>query len=164
MLGRFISDPEGIEGPPTSVRGLGLLDVETVMSGDKTLREVGGEVVGMGAGAGRPAVAGPSQAAPLFAGYEMHVGVTTGSGCGRPFLRFADGTLDGAVSADGLVAGCYVHGLFGLTSARAALLASLGAESAGVDHSSIVDAALDEIAATLESCLNIDALAAIAGL
>jgi adenosylcobyric acid synthase len=149
MLGRFVSDPQGIEGKPKTVLGLGLLDVETLMTGDKTLREVSGEIA--------------TSAAP-FAGYEMHIGVTTGPGCGHPLLRLADGTPDGAVSADGRVAGCYVHGLFGLTAARAAFLASLGVTGSGVDHAAIVDAALDEIAAALESCLNINALAAIAGL
>jgi adenosylcobyric acid synthase len=36
MLGRAISDPAGIEGPPGVVEGLGLLDVETVLAGEKT--------------------------------------------------------------------------------------------------------------------------------
>jgi adenosylcobyric acid synthase len=150
ILGRLVSDPDGIEGAPRSVAGLGLLDVETVMTGDKALREVAGVMVEPASGS--------------FAGYEMHVGVTTGPGASRPFLRFADGAPDGAVSADGRVMGCYVHGLFGLTAARSALVSSIGAAPSGVDHAAVVDAALDEIAATLEACLDIDALAAIAGL
>src|SRR5262249_42954750 len=32
MLGRTISDPDGVEGPPGTVAGLGLLDVATVLS------------------------------------------------------------------------------------------------------------------------------------
>jgi adenosylcobyric acid synthase len=99
-----------------------------------------------------------------FAGYEMHIGSTTGPGAGRPFLRFTDGSTDGAVSADGRVAGCYVHGLFGVTAARAALVSAIGATPSHDDHAARVDAALDEIASVLESCLDIDALAAIAGL
>jgi adenosylcobyric acid synthase len=150
MLGRVVSDPDGIEGAPRSVAGLGLLDLETVMTGDKTLREVTGAMVGL--------------AAEPFAGYEMHVGATTGPASNRPFLRFADGTPDGAVSADGRVVGCYVHGLFALTAARSALVSSIGAAPSGVDHAAIVDAALDEIAATLEACLDIDALSSIAAL
>jgi adenosylcobyric acid synthase len=176
MLGRVVSDPQGIEGKPKTVPGLGLLDVETVMTGDKTLREVRGEVVGMPLECGDPASkAGSADGGPAgsatstpFAGYEMHVGVTTGPGCGHPLLRLADGTPDGtpdgAVSADGRVAGCYVHGLFGLTAARAAFLAPLGVTGSGVDHAAIVDAALDEIAAALEECLDINALVAIAGI
>jgi adenosylcobyric acid synthase len=166
MLGRNISDPDGIEGPPRTVPGLGLLDVETVMTGDKTLREVSGTLVG-GASQGRHVP---------FVGYEMHVGSTTGAGTSRPFLRFDDAcaggagsasggvSMDGAVSTDGRIAGCYVHGLFGATAARAALLSAIGAVPGEQDHAARVDAALDDIAGELERCLDIDALAAIAGL
>ena len=153
MLGSTISDPDGIEGSPRTVRGLDLLDVDTVMTGDKTLREVSG-VLG---------AAGSVGTVP-FAGYEMHIGSTTGPDTGRPFLRFSDGAIDGAVSADGRVAGCYVHGLFGVTAARAALVSQIGAAPGNDDHTARVDAALDEIASVLESCLDIRALAAIAGL
>jgi adenosylcobyric acid synthase len=125
-----------------------LLDVDTVMTGDKTLREV----------------AGVLHTGPAFAGYEMHVGQTTGEGASRPMLRFSDGSTDGGVSADGRIAGCYVHGLFGVTEARAALVAAIGAAPSLDDHNARVDSALDEIAAELEGCLDISALAAIAGL
>jgi adenosylcobyric acid synthase len=160
MLGTSISDPDGVEGVPRTVPGLGLLDVKTVMRGAKTLQEVAGVLVGAGVAGGGAAGAG----AVPFAGYEMHVGCTTGPGAARPFLRFTDGTADGAVSADSRVAGCYVHGLFGLTAARAALMSSIGATPGNDDHSARVDGALDEIADVLERCLDVGALAAIAGL
>jgi hypothetical protein len=51
-----------------------------------------------------------------------------------------------------------------VTAARAALVSSLGATPSHDDHGARVDAALDEIASVLESCLDISALAAIAGL
>src|SRR5262245_14966888 len=152
MLGTSISDPDGIEGLPRTVAGLGLLDVQTVMRGDKMLREISGVLVGATIG-GVP-----------FAGYEMHIGATTGSGAARPFLRLTDGAMDGAMSVDGRVAGCYVHGLFGATTARAALLSTIGASPGNDDHPTRVDAALDEIAGILERHLDIDALTAIAGL
>jgi len=154
MLGRSISDPNGIEGPPRTVPGLGLLEVETVMTGDKTLREVAG-VLASGTGAANEAA---------FAGYEMHVGVTTGADLARPFLQLSDGSTDGAMSADGRIAGCYVHGLFSETQARAALVSAIGAAPSQVDHNARVDSALDEIAVELEQCLDIPALVAIAGL
>jgi adenosylcobyric acid synthase len=195
MLGHSISDPDGIEGPPRTAAGLGLLDIETVMTGDKTLREVSGVLMGdgtgnragvgaragadagaggrmgfgagagvrAGVGAGARTGVGAGVGAVPFAGYEMHVGSTTGAGAGRPFLRFSDGSTDGATSADGRVAGCYVHGLFGVTAARAALVSLIGAAPSMDDHAARVDAALDEIAGVLESCLDITALAAIAG-
>jgi adenosylcobyric acid synthase len=174
MLGRSISDPHGIEGPPRTISGLGLLEIDTVMTGDKTLREVTGELAGTetaSAAAASPRTTANAGAAfhvaPVaarFAGYEMHIGLTTGPGIARPYVRFDDRTLDGAVSADRCVAGCYVHGLFGATTARAALLASIGASASAMDHSARVDAALDEIAAVLGDCLDLESLEAIAGL
>jgi len=149
MLGRRISDPDGVEGPAGSAEGLGLLDVETVMSPDKTLRKVSGALADRGA---------------AFEGYEIHVGVTRGPDLVRPLLHMADGRPDGAVSANGRIAGAYVHGLFDQGSARAALLAKLGAKSSGGDHDASVDAALDSIAAVLERALDISALSRIAGL
>jgi adenosylcobyric acid synthase len=146
MLGRRLSDPDGIEGAPASVDGLGLLDVETVMTDRKTLRQVTGRLPGGAA----------------FDGYEMHVGRTEGGE--RPMLRFDNGGQDGAISADGRVRGCYVHGLFDSGEARAELLAELGAASDRLDQSARVDQALDEIAAALEAAFDIPTLAAIAGL
>ena len=48
--------------------------------------------------------ASTSDGAP-FAGYEMHMGVTAGPDCARPFARLADGSADGAISPDGRVIG-----------------------------------------------------------
>ncbi len=88
MLGRSIADPDGIEGPPGSAAGLGLIEVETELAGDKSLVAVKGRTV-----ADDVAVDG----------YEMHIGRTIGAGTQRPLLRLDDGRLDGAVSADGRV-------------------------------------------------------------
>ena len=74
------------------------------------------------------------------------------------------GVADGAVSADGRVAGAYVHGLFERGEARAALLAPLGVAASPDDHAAKVDAALDEIAAMLERSLDVGAIARIAGI
>jgi adenosylcobyric acid synthase len=148
MLGRRVADPLGLEGAPGHAAGLGLLDVETVLAVDKTLRPVAGQLTDGG----------------RFTGYEIHLGRTEGPGMERPFLRGEDGSPSGAVSADGRVAGAYVHGLFDRPEARAALLGGLGAGSDGVDQASRVDAALDEVAAALAEAFDIDGLAAIAGI
>jgi len=148
MLGRRIADPDGREGIPGEAEGLGLLDIETVLSGDKVLRRVEGRLAGGGG----------------FAGYEIHLGRTSGPGLARPYLHRTDGSPDGAVSADGRIAGCYVHGLFDRASARRTLLDQLGAASDGVDQDGRVEAALDELAAELGRCLDVDRLAQIAGL
>ena len=96
MLGRSVADPDGIEGPPGTVDGLGLLDVTTTLSDEKRLEPVRGT---------------SNDGAPFF-GYEMHMGVTEGPDRARPFAHFAEGTREGAVSADGRVIGTYIHGLF----------------------------------------------------
>lgn len=146
MLGRTIDDPQGIEGVPRSVQGLAYLDVDTVLAPRKILRSVTGQFSDGGA---------------PFDGYEMHMGITRGPGTLRPYLQFADGSYDGAVSSDGRVAGCYVHGLLSRTEARQSVLAALGATDSQIDYSRSIDDALDEIAAVLAATLDIKALLAI---
>src|SRR3546814_13129576 len=64
----------------------------------------------------------------------MHVGVTEGPGLARPFLELDNGLRggrrEGAVSADGKAAGCYLHGLFAADAFRAAFLGRLKARAA----------------------------------
>ncbi|WP_213980453.1 cobyric acid synthase [Sphingomonas sp. dw_22] len=143
MLGTRVSDPAGLEGPPGSIEGLGLLDVETVLSPAKALRHVRGTALGA-----------------RFEGYEMHMGETTGAGTARPLAIFEDGRPDGAVSADGLVTGTYVHGFLADAAQRRALLARIGAQGSGRDYRASVDTALDSIAEELERHLDLDALLA----
>jgi len=147
MLGRQITDPEGIEGLPRTVPGLGLLEMTTQMRADKTLRAVAGIVLPGG---------------HSFSGYEMHIGVSSGPATQRPFLQLCGGATDGAWSDDMRVGGCYVHGLFGSTEFRSNFLRALGARSAGHDHTARVERALDGIAAELARCVDIAALEAIA--
>ena len=147
MLGRSIADPEGVEGPAERVEGLGLLAVDTVLGGDKALAEVRGTANGA-----------------AFEGYEIHLGRTSGRDTARPAVRFEGGRTDGAVSADGLVTGSYVHGLLGLAEQRRAWLARIGVAGSGPDHSASVDRALDSIAAELEQHVDIDALIALSAL
>jgi adenosylcobyric acid synthase len=146
MLGRRVADPEGVEGNPGAVEGLGLLDVETVLAGQKTLREVEGECFVNG---------------EPFQGYEMHIGQTEGLDCARPLLRFADGRLDGAVSESGRVAGAYVHGLFANDRQRAAWLAALGAASE-LDYEATVERTLDALADHCAAHLNLEAIIRVA--
>jgi adenosylcobyric acid synthase len=147
MLGTKISDPQGIEGPPGEASGLGLLDVDTELTGDKTLTEAIGIAVGTGA--------------PVH-GYEMHVGRTSGPGNARPMIRLADG-VDGAVSADGKVMGCYLHGLFASDLFRHAFLDRIRARpSSGVAYDAEVERVLDDLADHLETHLDVDGLLAAA--
>jgi len=147
MLGQRIADPDGSEGPPGEVRGLGLLAVDTILSGSKRLEAVRGESIADGV---------------AFAGYEMHIGATTGPDTARPVLRLGDGRPDGASSADGRVMGTYAHGLFGQDAQRAAWLARLGTTAAPRSHDAEVEATLDALAAHLEQHVDVDALIALA--
>jgi adenosylcobyric acid synthase len=142
MLGRAIHDPAGIEGPAGSAQGLGLLDIETVLSEEKRLEPVHGETNG-----GVP-----------FAGYEMHMGVTKGADCARPFARLADGSPEGAVSADGRVTGTYIHGLFADDRQRSAWLTRLGAGPSTIGHDELIETTLDRLAVHMAAHVDLDRL------
>ena len=146
MLGRVVRDPHGIEGNASEIEGLGLLDVETVMEPEKTVRNVSARSVAFGT--------------PL-SGYEIHLGRTTGPDCLRP-AAIVDGVEDGATSADGKVSGTYMHGLFAADEFRQKFLESLGVKGSGIDYRAKVERALDEIAADLERHLDCDAIFAAA--
>jgi adenosylcobyric acid synthase len=147
MLGRIIVDPDGAEGHKGAVEGLGLLDVETVMGGDKITVPVAGRHVASG---------------EAVTGYEIHLGRTSGPDSARPFLDLG-GRPDGAQSADGRVMGTYVHGLFASDGFRRAFLTGLGAAASDLRYEHEVEAALDALAAHLEQHIDIDRLLAIAG-
>jgi len=147
MLGTRICDPHGIEGPAGEVEGLGLLDVATLLGGDKTLVEVAGTDVATGAG---------------VRGYEMHVGRTEGPGRDRPMLRLGD-RGEGAVGFDGRVQGCYLHGLFASDAFRRAFLARLRpGRDGGLAWEAEVERTLDALADHLHRHLDLDALLAVA--
>jgi adenosylcobyric acid synthase len=148
MLGRSIADPGGIEGPAAKAEGLGLLDVETVLTPEKTLSAATGTDTATG---------------EAVAGYEMHVGVTSGPGTARPMLDLA-GRPDGAMSPDGRAMGCYVHGLFARDGFRAAFLRALrpGRRDSGVAYEAGVEAALDSLSDHLARAIDLDRLLGLA--
>jgi adenosylcobyric acid synthase len=145
MLGRTVADPEGIEGPAGADPGLGLLGIETVMTPHKRLTTVRATHAGTGL---------------AFDGYEIHIGRSEGPDRERPF-GFVDGAPEGAVSADGRVAGSYLHGMFRDDAFRAAWLAGFGVASSGA-YTASVEAALDALAAHVEAHLDVDGLLAAA--
>ena len=69
---------------------------------------------------------------------------------------------EGAISADGLVRGCYLHGLFASDGFRAEILAMLGTHSQLVSYDAAVEDTLDQLAAFIELHLDVDALIALA--
>ena len=144
MLGRRVVDTHGIEGRAGAVPGLGLLDIETELGSEKMV----GSVTGTDVETGQPVT-----------GYEIHMGHSQGPDCTRPMLRLGkDGAADGAISPDGRIQGCYVHGLFAADAFRHAFLARLGRPGPGIAYKAGLEAALDEIAADFETHLDIDGL------
>jgi adenosylcobyric acid synthase len=147
MLGRRLRDPAGVEGEPGEVEGLGLLDIDTELAGGKTLAEAEGYEV---------------ESREAVRGYEMHIGRTAGPGLERPMLRLA-GRHDGAVSADGRVRGCYLHGLFAADGFRDAYLNKLRRrDGGGIAYDSLMETVLDGVARHLEDHLDLDGLLAAA--
>lgn len=148
MLGRLIHDPGGIEGPPGTSEGLGLLDIETTLEPMKTVGQ-------------RLAVEASSGVA--ITGYEIHQGRTTGPDTARPMLLIED-RPDGAIAADGRVAGTYLHGLFASDAFRHAFLDRIRRrETSGLAYTARIDATLDALAEHLGQHLAMDRIAAIAG-
>jgi adenosylcobyric acid synthase len=148
MLGRRVSDPDGLEGAAGQAPGLGLLDVTTTLEREKTLRLA----------EGIDAVSGEA-----VRGYEIHLGRTAGADTARPAVTLGGGRPDGARSADGRVIGSYLHGLFAADGFRRAFLAGLRpGRNAGGAYEAGVEAALDGLAQHLETHLDLDRLLAIA--
>ena len=146
MLGTRVRDPQGIEGDVLEAEGLGLLDVETVMAPEKTVRE--------------PHAVTP--AGEPLEGYEIHLGRTTGPDCARPVCLLS-GTPDGATSANGRVLGTYLHGIFAADGWRLAFLQRLGFRPCGPSYRAGVEAALDAVADGLERVVDVEGLLALAG-
>lgn len=145
MLGKSIADPDGLDGAPGRVEGLGLLDIDTVMQGDKSTRLTQGVHCASGL---------------AVEGYEIHLGRSDGPDGARPMLQIGE-RYDGATSRDGRVQGTYLHGLFSSDAFRAAWLKNFRVASS-LAYEARVETALDALADHLEAHLDIDALLAIA--
>ena len=145
MLGTWIHDPNGVEGPPGSSEGLGLLPLETTLEPHKQLRNVAGVLF-------------PGADAASFTGYEIHMGVSRGPALERP-AAFIGNNPDGAVSADGRILGTYVHGILDSPAACAAILKWAGFEAAsGVDLAALREASLERLADCVEANIDMKAV------
>ncbi|EAQ04234.1 cobyric acid synthase [Pseudooceanicola batsensis HTCC2597] len=145
MLGRWIEDPDGIEGRPGRWPGLGLLDIETVMSPAKRVRLSDARHCDSG---------------EAVSGYEIHLGSTSGPDCDRAWLRIGD-RPEGAQSADGRVRGCYLHGLYASDPFRAHDLRRMGGRS-DLSYETGVEEVLDRLAAHLGRHVDLDRLFGLA--
>jgi len=149
MLGRMIHDPQGLEGQDGSVPGLGLIDVETILAPKKTVTFADGVERSTGA---------------EVSGYEIHLGQTEGGDCARPMIAFPDGRVDGAISANGQVMGCYMHGLFSKDGFRSAWLEAETSKASTLVFDQVIEDGLNDLADHLERHLDLEAIARIAGL
>ncbi|MFD0909217.1 cobyric acid synthase [Ruegeria arenilitoris] len=145
MLGRVIADPDGVDGRPASVDGLGLLDVETVMSWEKRVELRSAQALP----GGEPVT-----------GYEIHMGRTQGPDTARAWLQ-VEGRPEGAASRDGRVLGSYLHGIFASDAFRASYLQRFGARSE-LAYEDGVEQTLEALADHLEQHMDLDALLSLA--
>ena len=142
MLGHRLSDPQGIEGNPADVDGLGLLNISTVMTLHKNLTNVSGRHLASGV---------------EVSGYEIHIGRSEGPDGMRPLFEI-DGRPEGATSADGRIMGAYLHGIFANDAFRAAFIRELGGTASNQSYGTIIEQTLDNLANHLEAHCNIDKL------
>nr|WP_207753333.1 cobyric acid synthase [Intestinimonas butyriciproducens] len=156
MLGRVLSDPDGVESGGT-MAGMGLLPTETIFLGEKTRTRVDGAFRG-GAGLFTALNGVP------FHGYEIHMGETAYLEDAVPLSRLT--CLDRAEKLDGAargnVWGSYVHGIFDSGAfAQALVNALLSAkgltpDAAAVDWETYQEEQYDKLAAGVRASLDID--------
>ncbi len=150
MLGGEIADPLGLEGAPGVSRGLGLLDIDTVLEAEKQLRNVRGRLALEDA---------------AVSGYEIHAGVSRGAGLENPLVRLDDGRGDGALSVDGQVLGTYLHGLFENPAACSALLRWAGLREVETpDYHALRERDIERLADLVEMHLDTARLRQLCGL
>ena len=162
MLGRVVRDPLHTESEHDETAGFGYLPIETSFAATKRLRQVT-------ASADLPFL-GARIAGTGLPGYEIHMGETRFmEDVDRPFrIVSAAGTAvdlpDGAVSADGLVVGTYIHGVFDDDDFRRALLNRLrvrrGREELSVQYRyrAEKERAYDRLAETVRTSLDMEKL------
>ncbi len=104
LLGKTLKDPYGVEHGG-EMRGLGLLDADTTFAREKTRTQVSGTWIC------KPELFERYEKAEV-SGYEIHMGQTVNAGGCVEAIRLEDGRCDALCSADGLIFGSYLHGLF----------------------------------------------------
>ncbi|GFO53050.1 cobyric acid synthase [Geomonas sp. Red276] len=157
MLGNVVLDPLKVESELTEMPGLGLLDVQTTMLGEKQTHLAEAELLGSSA---------------TVTGYEIHMGETVLGPGARPFARIvkrsgknADLT-EGAISSDGRVFGTYLHGIFDNDVFRATILNGIRRVKGIPEREPVTADAdpFDALAAHLEAHLDMEKIFSICGL
>ncbi|MDO6447204.1 cobyric acid synthase [Colwellia sp. 1_MG-2023] len=145
MLGQTIADPFGIEGDKGETSGLNILPMSTVLSADKTLKNQQGTLT----------LAGKNI---TVQGYEIHLGITEHFSAMTPLLSINNQT-QGAISEDGQVAGCYLHGVFDQADAIDTLALWCGASLQNSQNlEEIQEQAIEKLAYVCQAHMDIDKL------
>jgi adenosylcobyric acid synthase len=162
MLGNSVRDPDQVESDQTNMRGLELLPIETIFVGDKATYQA---VCTVRNGLGWMAQLNGER----LRGYEIHMGRTRGENAWleigtRNETRVS--VLDGAISVDGKIWGCYLHGLFGNDRFRRAWLTAISTDqnwqpSEKEVQDDLFQASLTYLTDTLESSLDMDKIDAM---
>ncbi|WP_041424008.1 cobyric acid synthase [Thermosediminibacter oceani] len=168
MLGKLIKDPHGVEGDIREIEGIGLLDVETELLGEKVTKKAAGHVLEHEKGLAAYLSNSP------FEGYEIHMGRTLNRG-GSNFSMIKrkgedEHLPDGAVDETGNIIGTYVHGIFESGEFTKRFMNYLcerkGLKQAGgnIDFRRFKEEQFNNWAKILRQCLNMDEIYRIIGL
>ena len=141
ILGKCIHDPDQIESSTPFLETLALLDFETVLQPEKSLKQVSGSNL--------------LNNQP-FTGYEIHCGHSQGPALENPFVKL-DGRTDGVISHDKQIIGCYMHGLFDHPATFKALIHWAGLDTQQVTNiADLREQGINLIADQIEENLNLD--------
>lgn len=158
MLGNTITDAEGVEEGGT-IRGMGLLDLDTVFESEKARTRVDGTFLAPGG------VLRELSGMPLH-GYEIHMGRSEKGDGQEPLTAIRD-SISGSSRQDGAwkgnVYGTYVHGIFdsreiadGVVRALARAKGIEDEMGAAVDFAAFKETQYDLLAAGLREHLDME--------
>lgn len=176
MLGEYLHDPDQVEQGGSS-SGLGLLPGETTFAGGKIRTRITARLYDESSEYAYDVKSGAEKTAGkswLISGYEIHMGRTeiTCQEQARPLLVLEDGRTDGMISADGMVWGSYLHGLFDNPQMLLYLLRWLQRVSrpdwefddrvvVALDAAVIREQELNKLAAVIRESINLEAVYSI---
>ena len=156
MLGETLSDPHGVEAGG-SMRGMGLLPMDTIFAEKKTRTQVTGRFLDLDGDY-------ETLSEVEFTGYEIHMGDSVRRNPAKPCTSVRD-EVTGKEKTEGTftrnVCGTYVHGIFDKEETALALIRAAGKKKGvdvsrmeGVDFASFKEQQYDILAAELRKHLD----------
>ena len=156
IMGQSVSDPEGAEGGG-SLRGMGLLPIDTVFRPKKTTVQSEGALVELSG------VLVPLSGMPVT-GYEIHMGETTRAADAKPLVqlsRAGQAPIEDGCQAENAY-GTYLHGVFDAPGVALALAQALAARKGitladtAYDTAQYKEEQYDRLADTVRQSLDMD--------